>query len=111
MATIIARVEAIKDLIQDAVDKGAKSVEEIHKTILDLPISALDERGLLGAGGGKAREAVSQSVGSVYEAIRQINHEIGQMASGILESIEDHEDAQKNIAKSAPSSTKKAGKH
>ena len=54
----IARIEAVKDLIQEAVDKGATSVEQIHKTIADLPLAALEKRGLLGDEGRSARDAV-----------------------------------------------------
>ena len=43
----LTRVEALKDLLQEAIDKGAHSVEQIHKTIAAMPLSALKERGLL----------------------------------------------------------------
>src|SRR5260221_10846853 len=97
MKRMLARVEAIKDLVQEAVDKGATSVEQIHKIVATLPLSALEERGLLGEVPGKTREIVDQTIGSVYEAIRQINREVGELASGLLESIEDHDAAARNI--------------
>ena len=97
MKRMLARVEAIKDLVQEAVDKGATSVEQIHKIIATLPLAALEERGLLGTVPGQARAIVNQTIGGVYEAIRQINREVGELASGLLESIEDHETAARNI--------------
>ena len=33
-------------LIQDAIDRGATTVEEVHKSIADLPLRMLEESGL-----------------------------------------------------------------
>jgi len=97
MKDTIARIEAVKDLIQEAVDKGATSVEQIHRTIADLPLSALEQRGLLGDEGKSARKLVDSSIGAVYETIRAVNREVGELASGLFEALENHEDAQANI--------------
>ncbi len=93
----LTRIEAVKDLVQEIVDKGARSVEEIHRTIADLPLSALEERGLLGENGDQVREAHHRKIGTIYEAIRKVNKEVGDFASGIIESLEDHADADRNI--------------
>ena len=97
MKNTIARIEAVKDLIQEAVDKGATSVEQIHKTIAELPLTALEKRGLLGDEGAKALGVVDASIGTVYEAIRTVNREIGELASGLFEALENHADAQEKI--------------
>ena len=97
MKTTIARIEAVKDLIQEAVDKGATSVEQIHRTIAELPLEVLENRGLLGDEGKSARKLVDSSIGAVYETIRAVNREVGELASGLLEALENHDDAQANI--------------
>lgn len=102
MKSTIARIEAVKDLIQEAVDKGATSVEQIHKTIAELPLAALEKRGLLGDEGTKALHAVDASIGTVYDAIRTVNREIGELASGLFEALENHADAQEKIPKDKP---------
>ena len=99
MKNTIARIEAVKDLIQEAVDKGATSVEQIHKTIAELPLAALEQRGLLGDEATKARGVVGASIGTVYEAIRTVNREVGELASGLFEALENHADAQERIPK------------
>ena len=43
----LQRVELLKDFIQEAVDKGATSVEQVHQYIADLPFEALEKTGLL----------------------------------------------------------------
>src|SRR6185295_5691483 len=93
----MARIEAVKDLIQEAVDKGATSVEQIHRAIADLPLSALEQRGLLGDEGKSARKLIDSSIGAVYDTIRLINREVGELASGVFEAIENHADAQANL--------------
>ena len=98
MKNTMARIEAVKDLIQEAVDKGATSVEQIHRTIADLPLSALEQRGLLGEEGKSARKLVDTSIGAVYETIRNVNREVGELASGLFEALENHADAQAHIA-------------
>ncbi len=102
MKHTIARIEAVKDLIQEAVDKGATSVEQIHRTIADLPLSALEQRGLLGEEGKSARTLVDSSIGAVYDTIRAVNREVGELASGIFEALENHADAQANIRENKP---------
>jgi len=97
MKTTIARIEAVKDLIQEAVDKGATSVEQIHRAIADLPLDVLEKRGLLGDEGKSARKLVDSSIGAVYETIRTVNREVGELASGLFEALENHDDAQSNI--------------
>jgi hypothetical protein len=43
----LQRLELLKDLIQEAVDRGATSVEQIHQSIADLPFEVLERLGLL----------------------------------------------------------------
>lgn len=91
------RVEALKDLLQEAIDKGATSVEQIHKTIAAMPLSALKSRGLIS---DEAAGKHDDSVGAVYDAIRRVNREVGELASGLIESLEDHQAVQRNLGSS-----------
>jgi len=92
--TFLTRIEALKDLVQEAVDKGATTVEQIHQTIAAMPLDALEKRGLIDE---KTREAQAATIGSVYDAIRRVNQEIGDLASGLIETVEDQIAAQRNI--------------
>lgn len=93
----LSRLEAVKDLIQEAVDKGATSVEQIHQHIAALPLEALEKRGLLAEQVNNVKEIQANTIGSIYDAIRRINKEVGDLASSLIESLEDHADAQRNI--------------
>lgn len=96
---ILTRLEALKDLVQEAIDKGATTVEQIHLTIAAMPLEALEKRGLLEDQVTGIKEKQAETIGSVYNAIRRVNKEVGDLASGLIESLEDHNDAQKNIGK------------
>lgn len=97
MSKALTRLEALKDLVQQAIDKGATSVEQIHKTIADLPFSVLEKNGLLNVEPEKRDELWDKSFGQVYEAIRRVNQEVGELASHAFEVIEDQIIIQKNL--------------
>lgn len=82
----IEKLELLKDLVQDAIDKGARSVEEIHKTIAALPFETLEKAGLTDA---TLKEKHNQFLSSVYGAVRSVNKQIGDFASDIFKNIED----------------------
>ena len=95
----LTRVEALKDLIQEAVDKGATTVEQIHQTIASMPLDALARRGLLGGDADAAKAAHADTIGAVYDTIRRVNKEVGDLASGLIETLEDQVEAQRNIGR------------
>lgn len=85
----LQRLELLKDFIQEAVDRGATSVEQIHQHIAALPFDALEKSGLLEDDKLKLREKQRRSIGMVYDAIRRINREVGQLISDQFENVED----------------------
>ena len=97
MKKAFTRIEALKDLVQQAIDKGATSVEQIHKTIAELPLAVLEKQGLLDVDSDKRDELWDKSFGQVYEAIRRVNQEVGELASSAFEAIEDQLVIQQNI--------------
>ena len=105
---VLPRIEAIKDLIQEAVDKGATTVEQIHKVIAGMPLDALAKRGLLQTEeADEIKQANEATIGVVYDAIRRINREIGELASSVFEAIEDQVDVQKHLSDTEKKHTKK----
>lgn len=91
------RIELLKDLIQEAVDKGATSVEQVHQYIAELPFDALEKTGLLQEDKLQLRDKQRRTIGMVYDAIRGINRQVGQLISDQFENLENSQDAASNL--------------
>lgn len=89
MGEKLKRLELLKDIVQQAIERGATSVQQIHEYIGDLPFEALDRAGLLDSRARKLQHRHHRTVGMVYDAIRRINREVGQLISDQIENLED----------------------
>jgi len=78
------RARRVADLIQDAVDKGASTVEEVHKSIADLPLKMLENVEVLKQPVKEIRRVQDRSIGAVYNLIRSINEQVGKVADDVL---------------------------
>jgi hypothetical protein len=87
--TTIERLELLKDMVQQAIDRGATSVENIHQYIADLPFEALEKVGFLDDDRLGVRRTQRRTIGMVYDAIRRINREVGELISDQFENLED----------------------
>lgn len=86
---LLNRLELLKDMVQTAVDNGARTVEDVHKAIADLPFEMLEKNGMLDDDKQQLRERSQQTIGTVYGTIREINQKIGELASDMFETLED----------------------
>ncbi|WP_028079263.1 hypothetical protein [Solimonas soli] len=91
----LQRLEVLKDLVQQAVDRGASSVEAIHQHIAGLPFQVLEKSGLLDDDKLKLKEKQQRTIGAVYDAIRRINRQVGELISDQFELVEDSEHIQR----------------
>ncbi len=85
---ILTHLEALNDLIRNAVEQGAHTVEQIHQTIAAMPLEELERRGLLTDLAGTVKKDQQATLGSIYNAIRRINQEVSDLAAGLLASME-----------------------
>lgn len=86
---LLNKLEMLKDMIQTAIDNGARTVEDVHKAIADLPFEILEKNGLLDDDKQQLRQRSQQTIGAVYGTIREINQKIGELASDMFETLED----------------------
>lgn len=77
--------KALTELIEDAVDRGATTAEEIHRAIADMPLGVLERLGLLERTAGDVRRVQDASLGAVYALIREVNHHVARLAADLLE--------------------------
>ena len=70
--------------VQEAIDKGATTVEQIHKEIADLPLEILQDNDLLKGSAKEAKRLQDHTLGAIYDVIRDINRQVGDYASELL---------------------------
>jgi len=90
-----AERKAVARLIQDAIDKGATTVEEIHKSIADLPLKMLEDSELLRGPAKKVRRVQDHAIGAIYDVIRKVNEEVGTLAGDLLAEAAKRREARK----------------
>lgn len=77
--------KALTELIEDAVNKGANTVEQIHREIADLPLGVLERLGLFERTTSDVRRVQDASIGAVYDVIRDVNTLVTKLAGDLLE--------------------------
>jgi hypothetical protein len=75
---------ALLKLVQKAIDDGASSAEEIHKSIARLPLKVLAEVGALKKPVKEMDRIQDLAIGSLYELIRDINERVAGYAARLL---------------------------
>ena len=103
---LLNKLELLKDMVQTAIDNGARTVEDVHKAIADMPFEILEKNGMLDDDKQQLRERNQQTIGTVYGTIRDINQKIGELASDMFEALEDRE----HISRVMDENEKKSGK-
>ncbi|MBF0227331.1 MAG: hypothetical protein HQK76_17945 [Desulfobacterales bacterium] len=88
----MGKLRELKDLIQEAIDNGATTVEQIHKDIANKPFEVLERINISGEKIQKIQELQDKTIGNVYELIRTLNQKIGEIASDLLAKIEKEDD-------------------
>jgi len=82
------KLQELQDLVQEAIDNGATSVEQIHKSLAKQPFKVLKKINLTGATVGKLEDFQNESIGNVYEFIRTVNQKVGKIAAELLKTAE-----------------------
>jgi hypothetical protein len=77
--------KTLTQMIEEAVDKGATTAEEIHRAVADLPVSVLEKLELFGEVRGEVERIQDASIGGIYDLIRRVNHKVARLADEMLE--------------------------
>lgn len=89
MTTLLQRLEIAKDAAQTAIDNTVTAVESVHTVIADTSYSILNQGGINEKKLNTLKEKHDQSATKIYDAIRDVNQNIGQLASDYFGTIED----------------------
>ena len=98
-------------LVQEAIDKGATTVEEIHKSIVDLPLKVLEESNLLRGPAKAAKRVQDHTIGAIYDVIREVNQQVGTLASELLAEAAARRAARAGEVRKPRSTAARARKH
>ncbi len=90
---ITDQIKTLKDFVENAIDKGACSVEEVHKKIADMPFDFIAKIGPLQESAEQAKALQDNTIGSIYEAIRFVNKKAGEYAEELLPGKKPEADA------------------
>ncbi len=85
--------KALTELVEEAVDKGATTAEEIHRSIAELPITVLEQLGLFEKTTSDVKQIQDVSIGAIYGVIRDVNHSVAKLAGDILEQASERRPA------------------
>lgn len=72
------------DFVKESVENVVDTVERVHQTTLDMAVDFLKVVGLPEEKTTEAKEKQRKLVGSVYDAIRATNQQVGNMANEIV---------------------------
>jgi cob(I)alamin adenosyltransferase len=78
------QVERLADLVKKQVEAGATSVEEVHKSIANLPLDVLERLDVFEKTTKRARKLQETSIGALYDVIRNVNQEVNRLATQLL---------------------------
>ena len=77
-------LQRIQALVEDAVDNGATTVEEIHRAVAAAPLEVLGQVEPLADVATSAQDLTSRSIGAIYDTIRRVNEQVGVLAEQVL---------------------------
>ncbi len=83
--------QEISKLIEDAIDKGATSAEEIHRSIAGLPITVLENLGFGEKPSQEVKQIQDATIGAIYDMVRDINHSVAELANDLIEKVQTAE--------------------
>jgi hypothetical protein len=98
----------LSDLVQEAIDDGADTAEEIHRAIADMPLRVLEDLDVFQPVVADVRKVQDSSIGALYDAIRRVNHEVTKLAGELLEQGRAARRVRSGAAKRAPAAPAKA---
>ncbi len=80
-------VANLMQLIQGVIDQGATSVEEVHQSILAMPLDAIAKFEPFQSSAASVKDIQSKTLGTIYDTIRSINKSVSEMAPKMLQQV------------------------
>ena len=98
-----AEARRLAHLVQQAIDEGADTAEEIHRSIANLPLDVLERLDVFEDTVKDVRKVQDTSIGAIYALIHKVNREVGKLATEMLRRPVPRKVAPRKAAKAAAS--------
>jgi len=79
-----AEARRLAHLVQQTIDEGADTVEEIHRSIANMPLDVLERLDVFKETVKDVRKVQDTSIGAIYDLIHKVNREVGKLATEML---------------------------
>ena len=86
--------KGLVERVEETVDRGATTAEEIHLAIADLPFGTLERLGVHDQTLGEVRRIHDQTLGAIYDLVRDVNHKLARFAAELVEQRDARLDSQ-----------------
>lgn len=73
--------------VEDAIDKGIRGVERIHRSISDLPFEVLHRLDVMDRTMKDVKRIHDTSVAAIYETARDVHHKVAELAEDLLDEV------------------------
>ncbi len=81
----MTKLSELVSLVQETIEKGATTVEEVHRAIMNQPIDIIEKIApRLESTAESVKEVQNRTIGGVYDIIRTVNKEVGKIAQELL---------------------------
>ena len=80
----MGRIKSLKDAVQQAIDNGATTVEDVYMKVSRMPFDQLERIAAIEGVVRSARGTHDRSIAKLYATIRAINKRIGKLADQAL---------------------------
>jgi len=85
------QLKGLVALVQEAIENGATTVEDVHRNIASKPLEMLRNVGALEGAVDKIQQIQDETIGNVYETIRMVNAQVGDIAKDMLDKVDGGE--------------------
>ena len=82
------QLKGLVSLVQEAIENGATSVEDVHRSIASKPLDILSNIAPLEDAMDRVRQIQDETIGNVYETIRTVNAQVGEIAKDLLDKVQ-----------------------
>ena len=97
--------KALVRFIEDAIEKGATTVEDVHNSIAQLPLTILEESAPFPGARGEVRRIQDHTIGAIYDLLWYIDEQVEILAEELLNHAARRRGARREAEHHAASST------